>query len=93
MGTQVEAVAEKRGILGAVGNPAATYERPFDVVLDMTLTQAEKAQILRRWLDVVSQQRSEQSGELYAVIKALKFLGCDVPAPSAKAAEVKRQRH
>ena len=61
--------------------PAVLYERPFDVLRDMTLTRVEKIEILHRWLaDVVRMasgqgETPERSEHVCAVTKALQFLG------------------
>jgi hypothetical protein len=65
--------------------PATTYERPFDVVCDMTLTRVEKIEILHRWLaSVVTRNdapRADQDDQVCAVTKALVFLGAPIQAP------------
>ncbi len=68
----------------AIADPAASYERPFDVLQDMTLTRVEKIEILHRWLtNVMTKQDADggdKSGQAAAVTKALQFLGAPVMA-------------
>lgn len=79
--TNALAVAAQRF---AIADPAAGYDRPFDVLLDLTLTRVEKIEILHRWLtNVMTKQDADggdKGGQVAAVTKALQFLGAPIKA-------------
>ena len=62
--------------------PSSAYEKPFDVLCDMTLTRTEKIGILHRWLaDIVRRETGvpgDRADRVCAVTKALQFLGAPV---------------
>ena len=64
--------------------PAQVYERPFDVLKDMTLSRPEQIEILHQWLaDAVraaggGSAREAQRDGVCAVTKALQFLGAPI---------------
>lgn len=77
------AVLNAAAVAGAqMPDPAVSYERPFDVVRDMTLTHDEKVEVLHRWLaNVMARQDvtgADKQHQMNAVARALQFLGAPV---------------
>ncbi len=62
-------------------DPAATYERPFDVLRDSTLSEREKIDVLKQWLDNALRERflgRSDTMQVCDVTKALHFMGAAV---------------
>ena len=62
-------------------DPAATYERPFDVLRDATLSDREKVDVLKQWLDNAVRDRllgRSDIDRVCDVTKALRFMGAAV---------------